>query len=181
MNHQGRLLVATPLIGDPNFHRTVVLVLAHGDEGALGVVLNRPSLLPVRDVVPGWCAALDPPAVVFFGGPCGEGEVIGLAGGRFEASRRVQELTPGLATVDLGDPPGAGDPVPEHLRLFAGSAGWAPGQLEDEVAEGAWWSLDPGEGDVFGDGPDDLWARVLKRQRGPRSWFANCPTDPSAN
>jgi putative transcriptional regulator len=65
--------------------------------------------------------------------------------------------------------------------MFAGSAGWAPRQLEDELAEGAWWVVDAEPADVTDSDPDRLWSRVLRRQRGEVAWFANHPEDPSAN
>ena len=135
MSFTGRLLVATPLIGDPHFERSVVLLLTHNDDGAFGLVLNRPTETPVG----------------------------------------------GLASVDLGRPP-TGEAVPwSELRLFAGSAGWAVGQLEDELREGAWWLVPAEPNEVLTDDPAGLWRRVLRRQPGATGWFANCPLDPSAN
>jgi putative transcriptional regulator len=162
----GRLLVATPLLGDPNFERTVVLVLAHGDEGALGVVLNRPTATRADELVPGWGERAAEPAVMFLGGPVGQNGVIGLHPG---------------GTIDLNVPPEESDDVPERLRLFAGSAGWSGGQLEDELGEGAWWVLDAEPDDAFSASPSTLWSRVLRRQRGTTAWFAVYPPDPLVN
>ena len=178
----GRLLVATPLIGDPHFERSVVLLLTHNDEGAFGLVLNRPSETPVGEVVPDWADRVTPPDRIFVGGPVAPDAVVGIgrpaqepAGGGFVA------LVGGLGSVDLGRPP-AGDEAPwTQLRLFAGSAGWAVGQLEDELREGAWWLVDAEPYDLLTDDPDQLWRQVLRDQPGTTGWFANCPLDPSAN
>jgi putative transcriptional regulator len=162
----GRLLVATPLLGDPNFERTVVLMLAHGPEGSLGVVLNRPTVTRADELVPGWGERVTAPAVMFLGGPVGQNGVIGLHPG---------------GTVDLNVPPEEMVDPPERLRLFAGSAGWGAGQLEDELDEGAWWVLDADPDDPFVPTPDELWPAVLRRQRGTLAWFALYPPDPLVN
>lgn len=205
MGHAGRLLVATPLIADSNFERSVLLVLAHDDGGAFGVTINRPSDTTVLEVVRPWAELASPPAVLFLGGPVGRDRVIGLArwSGLPPAGsagpRPVHRAAPELGdlgedddevvarrvvgdwwTVDLNRPPVPGH-VPDGVRLFAGSAGWGPGQLEDELAEGAWWPLDTIGEDVMTSDPDTLWARVLRRQPGEMAWFANHPCDPSAN
>lgn len=182
MSHAGRLLVATPLIGDPNFERTVLLLLAHGVDGAFGVVLNRPSPAEVREVAPEWAPHVAAPAVVFVGGPVGSDSVIGLARGCGVDAGRVAVVVGDIGTVDLHHPPDVDD---DHhwdaLRLFAGSAGWSAGQLEDELMEGAWWAVDAQPDDLFTTDPSTLWSRVLRRQRGQVAWFANHPPDPTAN
>lgn len=181
MSYVGRLLVATPLIGDPNFERVVVLLLAHGPEGAFGVVLNRPSDTSVDEVAPGWGDHVAGPGVVFVGGPVALDAVVGIGRPAGEPTGGFSPLAGGVGTVDLHHPPDPGSRPWAGLRLYAGSAGWAPGQLEDEVAEGAWWPLDSSPDDVLTGDPSGLWKRVLRRQVGPTAWFANCPHDPTAN
>ena len=171
--------MATPLIADPNFERAVVLLVAHDADGAFGVVLNRPSETPVDDVAPEWSPLAAAPGVVFIGGPVSREAVLGLgrcAVGAAELGALVGDCAP----VDLHAPPPIDVPW-TSVRLFAGSAGWAPGQLEDELAEGAWWPVDAEPDDVVGDDVDGLWGRVLRRQPGELAWFANHPADPSAN
>ena len=86
-----------------------------------------------------------------------------------------------LGTVDLAlEPDDLGVDV-ERLRVFAGYAGWAPDQLDGELEAGGWFVVDADADDPFFSRPDDLWAEVLRRQRGPLSWFASCPIDPSVN
>lgn len=180
-DYSGRLLVATPLLGDPNFERTVVLILAHNDEGAYGVVLNRPSETRVDELAPEWGDHVNAPAVVFVGGPVAQGEVIGLARGPGRVEGPIHPGLGDLGTIDLNRAPDEGEAPCQGLRLFAGGAGWAPVQLEDEIREGAWWVLDPVAQDVLTGDPATLWQRVLRRQRGELAWFANHPLDPSSN
>jgi putative transcriptional regulator len=177
----GRLLVATPLIADPNFERTVVLLLAHGAEGAFGVVLNRPSDTRVDEVAPAWTPAAAAPGVVFVGGPVGRDAVLGLGRSPLLGPDDEASLIGDCGTVDLHAEPDEGPTPWSTVRLFAGSAGWAAGQLEDELSEGAWWALPAEPGDVTTADPEHLWARVLRRQRGELAWFANHPDDPSSN
>ena len=168
---KGRLLVASPLLADRNFERSVIYRLEHDDEnGAVGVVLNRPSPMALPDRLRGWRDLAAPPAVVFVGGPVEPQNGIGLA--RIAASPTVQ-------AVDLHL-----EPVPDvHLavRFFAGYAGWSAGQLEGELEEGGWVVLPAGSDDPLTDSPDDLWERVLRRQRGDVAALANFPPDPSWN
>lgn len=193
----GRLLVANPRLADHNFDRTVVLLLAHSVEGALGVVLNRPSDTTVELPLPRWRDMAASPAVVFMGGPVQPTAVIGLAqvptprptrsGATHPSSPDGVDLeVPGwvpvteeVGTVDLEVPP---DPsAVRGVRVFAGYAGWAAGQLETEVDAGAWWVVDFHADDVLSDEPEQLWKRVLRRQGGALALIAAYPDDPRDN
>ncbi len=178
----GRLLVATPSLRDPNFERTVVLLLDHGPDGALGLVLNRPSGTAVGDPLPQWGARAAEPAVVFVGGPVQPDSAIGLARSeRAEAASGWQPLFDRLGTLDLGRAPGEIDAAIDALRVFAGYSGWGSGQLETEIEAGAWFVVDAAPGDALGAEPLGLWRRVLKRQKGLVSAIANFPPDLSVN
>ena len=131
----GRLLVATPVIADPNFERTVVLILAHGDEGALGVVLNRPSLTAVAEVVEEWAPYAAEPEMMFIGGPVGQNAVVGL-GPRSASHDGIQPVVGPLGTIDLNEPPDPDDGAAVTVRLFAGSAGWALGPARGRAGRG---------------------------------------------
>lgn len=180
----GRLLVAAPQLDDPNFSRTVVLVLEHGDPGALGVVLNRPMHVEVGEILAGWSDLADaaPPGVIFSGGPVSPDAVIGLARPAGDApGGEWREVAPATAVVDLSVAP-ADQPTPlRAARLFSGYAGWDAGQLEGEIEEGAWFVVDAVAADVLGADPDRLWHDVLQRQGGRLAMLAAYPPSPTVN
>jgi putative transcriptional regulator len=175
---RGQLLVATPDLRDPNFSRTVVLMLEHGAEGALGIVLNRPIDLRVADVLPDWADLAAAPSCLFVGGPVAPTSVIGL--GRGEGPH-FETLFAGLGTLDLEIDPAAYTSSIAGLRVFVGYAGWSPGQLELELAAGGWLVLALDPEDPFTADPSQLWQRVLRRQGGRTAMFASAPEDPSTN
>ena len=181
----GRLLVAAPVLNDPNFHRTVILLLDHDDEGTLGVVLNRPSDVPVGAVLPPWEGRTTGTDVLFTGGPVADDSALALGilpgphdGPEPEWFRRVAGP---FGLVDLDLDPDDSVAVLDAIRIYAGYAGWSAGQLEDEVAEGAWYVVDGGPVDVFDAEPEDLWQRVLRRQTGDLAFVATPSTDPRLN
>jgi len=181
----GRLLVASPQLGDPNFERSVILMLDHGPDGALGVVLNRPTGLPVDEILDVWRdqAQAAPPGVVFRGGPVSPDAVIGLARTELpevdDAQWRL--VLDGVGTVDLAVAPEEQPVAVVGVRMFAGYAGWSPDQLEDELAEGAWIVLEALVADVFTEEADALWHDVLRRQGGKLALLATYPPHPSVN
>jgi putative transcriptional regulator len=183
----GRLLVATPALGDPNFSRAVVLLLEHNASGSLGVIINRPTELSVSDVLGPWSGLVAEPDVVFQGGPVGLDGALAIAA--LSSRARVGDREPAgwrrvfgdLGLVDL-------DTAPEQLvgelgavRVFAGYAGWGAGQLADELAEEAWIVLDSEPFDAFSARPERLWTDVLRRQEGELAFVATCPADPRMN
>ena len=180
----GQLLVATPTLKDPNFDRTVVLLVAHETGGALGVVLNRATEVPVAEVLGNWGELAGDPAVLFEGGPVQPESAICLARTRPEVKKRVtgfHTVAGALGTVDLSaDPDRLRDSV-AGIRVFAGYSGWSGGQLEEEIAAGSWFVFDALPGDPFVTRPDDLWAMVLRRQGDILAAVAHFPPDPSLN
>ena len=206
----GRVLVATPTIGDDRFAHTVILMLEHDATGALGVVLNTPGDTPVAAVLDDWAARVSGPPVVFSGGPVGVDRALGLVRlrpGWGGGVRRRDDLpddgdiddegadvgpggiveVPGTAgtvgLVDLSRPASELDSVAgvEEVRVFAGYAGWGAGQLDAELEVGAWWDAAASSDDVFTAEPDSLWRRVVARQGGTRALFARFTGDPSLN
>jgi putative transcriptional regulator len=172
----GRLLVASPALSDPNFFRAVVLILTHDDDGALGVVLNRSSDEPVEPHLPAWSDHLAYPPVVFVGGPVEPAVAIGLVRDADPVDPTALE---GVGLVDLAAEPGPDPAGP--IRVFSGYAGWGAGQLENELEEGAWFVLPGLPEDAFSDDPQALWPAVLRRQGGALAMLANFPEDPRLN
>jgi putative transcriptional regulator len=179
----GQLLVATPSTGGAIFRRSVVLLLQHDDTGAHGLVLNKPLATGVQSVLPSWQEHVSRPQRLFQGGPVGLDTALGLAfaPGGDEPQLGIQRVFGALGVVDLDAPPELIMPEVTGLRIFAGYAGWAPGQLEGEIAEGGWYVVPSADGDVFSDRPEGLWSAVLRRQPGQLSWVASFPEDPSWN
>lgn len=179
----GHLLVATPSLRDPNFDRTVVLLVAHEEGGALGVVLNRATEVPVAEVLGAWGGMASEPSVVFEGGPVQPEAAICLARARTGTgdTRGFSRVEGTLGTVDLSaDPEAMRDELLE-VRVFAGYAGWSPGQLEEEITTGSWLTFKALPSDAFTERPDDLWAMVLRRQGGMFAAVALYPSDPTLN
>ena len=186
LSTKGRLLVATPLLGDPNFERTVVLMLEHSAEGALGIVLNRPSPLPVEEPLPDWARFAPEPPVVFVGGPVAKGSVIALARRADDRQHRMpdgawEQVLDGVGVLDLGVDDVVVGSALSAVRVFTGYAGWGEGQLEAEITEGAWWTVDASVDDATTVDPEHLWRTVLRRQHGPLRLFAHYPADITAN
>jgi putative transcriptional regulator len=168
-------------MGDENFERTVILVLEHSDEGALGLVLNRPSGMEVGEPLPGWERMASTPPVVFVGGPVSPESAICLARVQDEDAEGWTGLVGGLGALDLTRDPDEAAAFVEAIRVFAGYAGWTGGQLESEIEAGGWFVVDAEEADAMTADPDDLWREVLRRQRGTLRLFADYPEDPTSN
>lgn len=175
---QGKLIVSSPALIDPNFRKTVVLIAHHDEEGALGLVLSRPSDVPAVEAVPvldGIPGADDP---VFVGGPVQPDAFMVLA----EFDDVEQAAAPIMDGV--GFMPADAEPAElaiKRLRLFAGYSGWGSGQLEDELAGDSWIVVDAAAEDAFADDPDELWRTVLQRKGGAFSLMENMPYDPGLN
>ena len=169
---RGKLLVATPVVGD-FFHRTVVLVIEHGEDGAVGVVLNRPSEVLVADAVPALAASAGDEDVVHVGGPVATETVLALG----DFSNPAEAGTHVTGTLGLVDPDDSAEL--RRLRVYAGHAGWGPGQLDGELEAGAWIVADVDAGDPFCE--EDVWPVVLRRQGGAYTLLSTMPEDPSLN
>lgn len=181
---KGRLLLAAPPLEDPNFDRTVIFMLEHHEEGAIGVVINRPSIESLDEPLDRWIDLQSAPSSVFSGGPVEPNALIALAETTGPVDEERDHLSPIVGTIasaDLTVDPAlvAGDVA--GVRVFRGYAGWGPGQLEGEIAAGSWIVLDSESGDVFTPDPDDLWRSILRRQPGRLAWLADAPDDLSSN
>jgi putative transcriptional regulator len=175
---QGQLLVSSPALVDPNFRKTVVLIAHHDDEGAMGLVLSRPSSVTAAEAVPaldGIVGAADP---VFVGGPVQPEAFMALA--------EFDDLADAAAPIfgRVGFMPAETEPDElsvRRVRLFAGYAGWGPGQLEAELDEPSWIVVAAEADDPFADDPDELWREVIHRKGGRFSLLENMPFDPWLN
>lgn len=178
-----RLLVAVPTLADPNFFRTVVFMIEHNDDGAVGLVLNRPTDARLTEALPEWAEVAAAPAVAFVGGPVQQEEaVIGLARvGMVEDTDDWQPLLGRVGTLDLSGSPSEVKADLEVVRVFAGYSGWGPGQLDEELDQGGWFVVDADPEDLFVAHPASLWRTVLRRQGGDLAVSANYPLEPGVN
>jgi putative transcriptional regulator len=178
---RGKLLLASPTMTDPNFSRSVVLIAEHTEEGAMGLVLNRPAATTVEEAVPdlAWLASGD--ALVFVGGPVAETAVIVLAEfDRPEVAGALVEDDLGFIGTDADDPEALEGAI-RRARVFAGHAGWGPGQLEGELEEEAWIVEPPRREEIFSEDAQGLWAAVLRRKGRRYALLSTMPLDPSLN
>ena len=176
---QGQLLIASPSLLDSNFRRTVVLVTEHTDEGAAGLVLNRPSPASISELVPELEPLAEEEEQVWLGGPVQPNAVLVL--GEFvDPDDAAVPLFGSLGFPSLEEPEDV-VPATTRRRVFAGYAGWGAGQLESELGRED-WIIEPAQpDDAFTDAPDNLWADVLRRKGGIYELVARIPEDPSVN
>ena len=177
---RGKLIVAGPKLYDPNFHRTVVLICEHTDDGALGLIVNRPTPVEVGDAVPELGELLGPTDRLFAGGPVQPQSIVLLA--ELEDPPEEALMVTGdvglvLQGVDLEDLAA----MARRGRAFLGYAGWGPGQLEDELERDDWIVLDAEPNDAFADDAEAMWGRVLARNGGEYALLATMPPDPTLN
>ena len=170
---RGRLLIAAPSLFD-YFRRTVVLVIEHTEDGAMGVILNRASETLVAEAVPALADLADEGDVVRLGGPVAPQAVVAL-GDFADPGEAGKEVVAGLGTVD----PDAPHDSLRRVRVYAGYAGWSPGQLDGEVDQGAWIVAVAKADDPFHEG--DIWSDALRKMGGGYRLLATMPEDPSVN
>ena len=179
----GDLLVASVALADGVFNATVVLVLDADGDGALGVILNELSPTSLDSVLPDWVPVVSEPQLLFHGGPVSPNGAICLARVRVpgEEPPGWRRLFGDVGLLHLDTPVEIVKGAYDDLRIFAGYAGWASGQLEAEIAEGMWHVVTAEPSDVFGIAPLDLWRAVLRRQRTPVAVFSTWVEDPTTN
>jgi putative transcriptional regulator len=181
----GSALIAAPALRDPNFRRTVVLVIDHRAAGTFGVVLNRPSDVPVCDVLPLWGPYASVPQALYVGGPVEQRAALCVAalpaGVDAERTEGITSVRGSLALVDLGGDPDLMAPRLRGLRVFAGYAAWDEGQLAGEIERGDWIVVPALPDDVLAPPGTDLWGRALRRQGMPLALLATYPAEPALN
>jgi len=181
---RGRLLIALPMLSDGPFRRSVVLVLDHDHDGALGVILNQPLEADVSDFLPQWNEVVADPHTLFQGGPVATDSALAVGllwAGADDSPIGWRGMFGRIGLIDLDVPVETLQGAIVGMRVFAGYAGWSPGQLEEEIQEGSWLVVDADESDLVAAKPWDLWRAVLRRQRGNTAMLANYPDDPSMN
>jgi putative transcriptional regulator len=183
----GKLLVASPILDDPNFARSVVLICTHDRDGAFGLVLNRPLREQVTEYLPGWSGSLVAPEVIFSGGPVDVTSAFGLARGVATEGAWLSpplgaagEAQTGMVDLDAIDALVAAGI--EAVRVYSGYAGWVGGQLESELLTDSWFVVDALPADPFTAAPDTLWHEVMRRQtHGELAMFGYYPDGPRVN
>ncbi|AWB91589.1 YqgE/AlgH family protein [Aeromicrobium chenweiae] len=177
---RGTMLVATPAIEAGPFLRSVVFLLDHDQDGALGVIVNRPLESEVDEVLPDWAGLVNAPVCLFQGGPVAMDSALALGVVADVPPLGWRQMAGRVGLIDLDGPlPANGELY--GLRVFAGYAGWGPGQLEEEIAQGAWLVVPAEDGDLISPRPETLWRDVLRRQDDDVRFWATFPDDPSAN
>lgn len=183
----GLLLVAAPTLEEP-FERAVILLLEHDESGTLGVVLNQPTTLDVAAVLPAWREHLTGTSHLFQGGPVALDSALGLAALDSpdpdpQEPEGFRLIVGSVGIIDLDTPPDVLMPHLQAVRIYAGYAGWSPGQLDDELDRGSWAVVSPGDlvTDTFLGDPEHLWSAVLRRAGGTLAWWPGHPGDPGMN
>lgn len=179
----GDVLVASVLLSDGVFDSTVVLILDSDGDGALGVILNEISQTPLDAVLPDWVAAVSEPRLLFHGGPVSPNGAICLASPASpdEEPPGWRPLFANVGLLHLDTPIEIVSGAYRDLRIFAGYAGWASGQLQSEIAQGMWHVVPADYPDVFGRRPLDLWRQVLRRQKSEVALFSTWCENPELN
>ncbi len=175
---QGKLLVSSPALHDPHFRKTVVLIAHHDEEGAMGLVLSRPSEIAASEAVPALDGFPGAESPIFVGGPV-QPEAFMVLAEFDDVDQAAAPIMDGVGFMPADAEPA--DLAIRRLRLFAGYSGWGVGQLEAELAESSWIVVDAIADDAFSDDPDELWRAVLHRKGGPFSLMENMPFDPGLN
>lgn len=166
---KGVLLVAKRSMRDPRFQRTVVLLLAHGDEGTLGLIINRPTDIPLSQALPELAVPAKEPHILFFGGPVGINMLIFLV----RTGAPLQQAAHVMADVYYSaDKDTLEQLLKEHrdaheLRLYVGHSGWAPGQLAAEIARGDWLLVRGDSKTVFEKDLESIWPELIEQRPPP--------------
>lgn len=180
----GQLLVATPTLEDGHFRRSVVLILDHDDDGALGVILNRPTQVGVGDVLPSWAETVTAPAGLYEGGPVATDSALAvglLAADPVDEPLGWRRMYGRIGLVDLDAPSAVVHSALAGMRIYAGYSGWASNQLEAEIEDGSWLVLGSSDSDVLYASPETLWHDVLRRQDSNLRLLSTYPDDPTQN
>ena len=182
----GQFLIAGKHLTDSNFHRTVVFIVEHGDNGAMGLVVNRPSTVTVAHALSEHFQLPETDDLVYVGGPVEPSALFIL----HDAPGLEESETPAVAGMYIGSSPGVFEHVVRtaaegdsklQFRIYSGCAGWAAGQLEEEIARGDWYLVPASASTVFHDDPYSVWELVLKQMQRAKNYLPNTPGNPEWN
>lgn len=180
---KGVFLVAAPSLRDPNFRQTVVLLCEHGHEGALGVVVNRPTAMVLSEALPQVPVLEGQGHVLYAGGPVQPNQVLLL----YKLLQEPDDTHHVFDGVYLGGDMNVVERMltettrAERFRAYVGYSGWAPGQLENEMKTGSWITLPADSGVLFEQDPARIWSDILRSLGGEYERYAEMPLDPSLN
>ena len=177
-SHRGKLLIAGADLFDPNFRRAILLIADHDEEGAVGVILNRPSDVTVEEAAPELGHLVGPDEALYLGGPVQPRAAVVVA--EFDDPGRASLLAFGSVGFLTAGAPESMDGI-RRARVFAGYAGWGPGQLDAEMEQGSWLTEDALADDVFSSEPEQLWTTVVRRKGHAFQLLTTMPFDPSTN
>lgn len=177
---KGKLLVASPTLLDPNFARSVVLIAEHNEDGAMGLVLNRPATTNVAESAPELEELVAAEEPIFIGGPVQPSSVIVLASFD-DPSAAGLLIRDDVGFLSADEDFTTSRTAAREMRVFAGHAGWGPGQLDEELEREDWIVEPPAAGELFSEDPEELWGEVLTRKGGAFALVARMPLDPSVN
>ena len=177
---RGKFLVAMPTLLDPNFRQTVILLCEHGPEGSMGIVLNRPTKAEVSTLVDEF-PALSETGIVYSGGPVAKNALLILCRGEDTDMGHIIMEDIFLAK-DLERFENQQEWLPRRdLRCYLGYAGWAPGQLDNEMKSGAWTLASANSSLIFETDPVLLWQEMMRSKGGELAFYASMPADPTLN
>lgn len=180
---KGIFLVATPSLLDPNFRQTVILLCEHGSDGALGVVVNRPTEISIAEVLPQVPVLEGQNHRVYSGGPVQRNHLLIL----YQLPQEPDDTHHVFDGVYLGGNVQALEEILKdpgsnaNFRAFMGYSGWAPGQLENEMKTGSWLTFPADSASMFEKDQGHLWSDMLRSLGDTFAMYADMPRDPSMN
>ncbi len=178
---KGSILISEPFLNDAQFRRAVVLLGEHNEDGSVGFVLNRLLTIKSNEVVPG---LLDHDFPLYYGGPVEPNTLhfIHTVGDLIEGAQPIKDGIFWGGNIELvNDLLNQKVVKPEEFKFFVGYSGWAPGQLEEEIEEKAWWLGNAPASLMFNANPEQMWAKVVKNLNQDYAYMANSPEDPQWN
>ena len=183
----GCFLIAAKHLRDPNFHRTIVLVVEHNKNGAMGLIINRPSPLTVAKALQGHFDLPETGALVYTGGPVEKAALFILHNsGEFDGNE--SPVVPGLFVGNSAEvfeeivrTVAGGDQERLRFRIYSGCAGWSPGQLDRELANGDWYHCSANASAIFHEDPYEVYDQICQQMSEQHHFLPQKPVNPECN